>query len=65
MSTIDKKKTLSSPKHSIKVHQNELTDDNNREIKNSPEIPLEDVFYKNYLNKNRYMIVVCSLGSYS
>ncbi len=48
MSTIDKKKVaaLSSPKHSIKEHYDELTDDNNRETKTIDEIPIEEVFIR-------------------
>ncbi len=44
MSTIDKKKALSSPKYSLKEHHDEKTDDNNREKKNIDEISIEEVF---------------------
>jgi hypothetical protein len=45
MSIIDKRKPSFSPKHSIKEHHDEKTDDNNREKKNDiNEIPIEEVF---------------------
>lgn len=44
MSTIDKKKSSTSPKYSIKEHQDEMVYDNNREKEEKiDEIPIEEV----------------------
>jgi hypothetical protein len=48
MSTIDKRKALSSSKYSIKEHHDDKTDDNNREKKtNMDEILIEEVCKQN------------------
>jgi len=48
MSTIDKRKALSSSKYSIKEHHDDKTDDNNREKKdNIDEILIEEVCKQN------------------
>ncbi len=44
MSTVDKKKALSSPKYSMQEHHDEMTDNNNRDTKNISEISIEKVF---------------------
>ncbi|CAF0753654.1 unnamed protein product [Rotaria sp. Silwood1] len=48
MSTVNKKKGSSSPKHSIKEHHDEITDGNNREKNlNTDEIPIEEIHTAN------------------